>query len=257
MGLKRLLADLTGTTTNLNVQANVEFKQKSYTHDHNSVSIHNPSDHPFITYGFSDEFELEFASDEIKKDQNIIRIGNPDDPVLYKTDLDAAIGNRTTGISSLSARRRVEDFERISKFLFTTGEGGRFIRNQIGLQLSNPRVDAPMKGALDNLLNFGFDGGVPDPNQTEYNPLKTLIQASLSGIVNTGQAAAREGLIPFVHSGYYNNFFDKKGAPKSLGMGNPDANRLIHLGLDIGHVKWPSIVVPQEKAGLLGKGMGA
>ena len=226
MGLKRLLADLTGTEG---------FKQKSLGYDFNATSIHNSTDQPFITYGFSDTFELENNSDEVKTEQNIVRLGNPDNPVLYKTDLDKQVGSRTTGISSISINRREEDFERISKFL-QTGKGIRFIRNQIGLQLSNPRVDAPMKGALDNFMNFGITG-IPDPNQTEYNPLKTLLQSSLSGIVNTGQGAAREGLIPFVHSGYYNNFFDRKGASISEGMSNPDNNKLVYLGTNIGHIK--------------------
>tara|TARA_R110001592_G_scaffold79511_1_gene237575 strand:- start:13 stop:1995 length:1983 start_codon:yes stop_codon:yes gene_type:complete len=246
MGLKRLLANLTGgdRTVILPDGDTIKFDQKSKGYSTNS--IYNESDHPFITYGFSDEFELEPDSDDVKTEQNIKRLGGKDKP--YKTDLDKQVGSRTTGISSLSARRRLEDFERISRFLFQTGEGGRFIRNQIGLQLSNPRVDAPMKGALDNLLNFGFDGGVPDPNQTEYNPLKTLIQGSLTGIVNSGDGAAREGLIPFIHSGYYDNFFSK-GKATDEGMRNPNNNKLVYLGTNIGHIK-----KEQEDPGLLGGG---
>ena len=246
MGLKRLLADLTGRDGAFTLPDgdSVTFKQKSY--EYRTNSIYNESDHPFITYGFSDEFELETDSDDVKTEQNIKRLGGKDN--LYKTDLDKQVGSRTTGISSLSARRRLEDFERISRFLFKTGEGGRFIRNQIGLQLSNPRVDAPMKGALDNFLNFGFDGGVSDPNQTEYNPLKTLIQGSLTGIVNSGDGAAREGLIPFIHSGYYDNFFSK-GKATDEGMRNPDNNKLIYLSTNIGHIK-----KEQEDPGLLGGG---
>lgn len=246
MGLKRLLADLTGGNRSIILPDGdtVTFDQKSKGYSTNS--IYNESDHPFITYGFSDEFELEDNSDDVKTEQNIKRLGGKDKP--YKTDLDAQVGNRTTGISSLSARRRLEDFERISRFLFNTGEGGRFIRTNIGLQLSNPRVDAPMKGALDNLLNFGFDGGVPDPNQDAYNPIKTLLQGTLTGILNSGDAAAREGLIPFVHSGYYDNFFSK-GKAIDEGMRNPNNNRLVFLGTKIGHIK-----KEQEDPGLLGGG---
>ena len=116
-----------------------------------------------------------------------------------------------------------------------------------------------MMGALDNLLGGGFGIGLndkpPDPNQTEYNPLinanKTLLQVGLSGIVNTGQLAAREGLIPGVHFGYYNNFFKRGGAPRDTGMSDPSKNRLVHLSDHIGHSSEET-----EGGGLLGKFAG-
>ena len=54
MGLKRLLADLTGGNRSIILPDGdtVKFDQKSF--DYSSNSIYNESDHPFITYGFSD-----------------------------------------------------------------------------------------------------------------------------------------------------------------------------------------------------------
>ena len=73
MGLKQLLADLTGLTGALTLPDGdqVAFRQKSYDYDHNATSIHRSSDHPFITYGFSDEFELN-EDNSVKTEQNII-----------------------------------------------------------------------------------------------------------------------------------------------------------------------------------------
>tara|TARA_Y100000592_G_scaffold87476_1_gene142093 strand:+ start:12054 stop:14099 length:2046 start_codon:yes stop_codon:yes gene_type:complete len=244
MGLKQLLADLSGTP---------EFKSKSFGYnDHiDADSIYNPSNEPFITYGFDGE-------------NNIVGLSNPllgkiDENLNYASEkageLDDAAGDLIRGGTQLQLKRRYEDYERIDKYL-RTPDGDAWLKQQVALQLSNPRVDAPMKGALDNLLAFGLSDNPPDPNQTEYNPLinsnKTLLQVGLSGLINSGQLAAREGLIPGVHFGYYNNFFKRGGAPRDSGMSNPSNNRLVHLGTNIGHM-----VEGEEGGGLLGSTFGA
>ena len=172
-------------------------------------------------------------------------------------ELDERAGNIIRGGTQLQLQRRYTDYERIDKFL-RSSTGQTWLTQQVGLQLSNPRVDAPMMGALDNLLGGGFGVGLgdhpPDPNQTEYLPTvninKTLLSVGLAGMINTGPLAAREGLIPFVHSGYYDNFFSK-GKATDEGMRNPEHNKLVYLGTNIGHIKRE-----QEDANLLGQGLG-
>ena len=45
----------------------------------------------------------------------------------------------------LVTRRRLDDFRRIGKWIYGTGEGRGWIIKQGGLQLMNPRLDAPQK----------------------------------------------------------------------------------------------------------------
>ncbi len=57
------------------------------------------------------------------------------------------------GATNASAK----DFIRIGKFLKDAPQGPRFIVKQIGLQLSNPQLEAPLGSPLTNFLqgNFG------------------------------------------------------------------------------------------------------
>jgi hypothetical protein len=232
MGLRQLLADLSSE--------NGGFRQKNigYNDHQDDGSIYNSTDEPFIEYGFDGE-------------NNVVQIGDQyvDQALATAEELDSIAGDLIRGGTKLGGVRRYTDYKRIEKF-FQTPKGNQFLNQQVGLQLSNPRVDAPMKGALDNFLAFGLFNNPPDPNQTEYNPgisgNKTLIQVGLSGLVNT----AREGVVPFVHFGYYNNFFKRGGAPRDTGMSALNKNRLVHLGTNIGHMK------AGEEGGLLSSAFG-
>ena len=196
MGLKTLLSDLSSE------QGGFRQKTIGYNDHIEDTSIYGQDAQPFIEYGFDGN-------------NNVINFGNKQTDALDKAgELDAAAGDLIRGGTQLQILRRYTDYKRIEKFL-RTPKGEQFLTQQVGLQLSNPRVDAPMKGALDNLFAFGLNpNNPPDPNQTEYNPListnKTLLQVGLSGLYNT----AREGMVPFVHFGYYNNFFKRNGSNK-------------------------------------------
>ena len=121
-------------------------------------------------------------------------------------------------------KARAQDFMRITKFLLSP-TGLSWNTREATLQLTNPRVDAPMKGLFDNFGNFGFGGGVPDPNQQAWNfGLNTLTQVALSGISHI----PREGLIPFIHSGYADGVKQSKWHLEES-MAHKDGNRLVHL----------------------------
>ena len=51
--------------------------------------------------------------------------------------------------------RRAVDFTRVGKWMFGTPAGGRWIFKQAGLQLMNPRLDAPQKSLIDSVVS-GF-----------------------------------------------------------------------------------------------------
>ena len=142
----------------------------------------------------------------------------------YIGDIDSDSVEYIRGGGSLASLRRSNDFERIGRF-FGTPRGKGFLEQQMLLQLTNPRVDAPMHGMFEHLGGFSFLGGVPDPNQQTYNyGLNTQIQSTLSGLTHL----PREGLIPFVHSGYADGVKKSNWEdPKS--MANKESNRLIHL----------------------------
>ena len=223
MGLVRLLTDLTaglssteqiadetGIPTGMAPQVYQYPSHHSYNNDgisifdtksFNQKNIINDdgSGHPFIQYGFDGE-------------NNTIKLDDYATVQLAQALDSGGIGDFIRGGTVLNAERRHIDYERIDKFLHTPS-GESFLNKQVALQLSNPRLDAPMKGALDIDigLNMGLFGKSPDPNQLEYDRSfmfnKTKRQVGLTGLTNI----AREGLIPFSHYGYADAIsFDKK-----------------------------------------------
>jgi len=101
------------------------------------------------------------------------------------------------GTQSFTVSSRI-DRSRIRKFFEDKPRGTAFIQKQVGLQLSNPKIET------GNTL-FGIPQGLPYPGLLEntrvYNlGANTLAQVGVSG---TGFHANRAGLVPF-------NPFEKK-----------------------------------------------
>lgn len=107
------------------------------------------------------------------------------------------------GLKIFGERLKI-DLSRMTKFLgdpirtpFEPNMGGtlqgyQFFQRQLGLQLMNPKVSAPMGGLIDS---------APANNRT-FNPASILTQISVAG---TGVHIKREGLIPFNNRGYIGN----------------------------------------------------
>lgn len=100
--------------------------------------------------------------------------------------LNFNIGTQTFTLSSKL------DKTRIKRFFDDAPRGSAFIQKQIGLQLSNPKIET------GNTL-YGFGQSVPFPGLLEntrvYNKgLNTLAQVGVQG---TGFHATRHGLVPF------------------------------------------------------------
>jgi len=103
-----------------------------------------------------------------------------------------------TGATNASAK----DFIRIGKFLKDAPQGPLFIIKQVGLQLSNPQLEAPIGSPLTNLFqgNFStlFGGGdnfnVNIGTTRIYNGgVNTLLQVPLNAF---GGHVVRHGLLP-------------------------------------------------------------
>ena len=143
--------------------------------------------------------------------------------------VDTFTGGFIRGGAATHVERNLTDTARIGKFLITP-KGVSFIAKQVGLQLSNPRMDVPMA----NLIS------VSDANQRTYNlGVNTLASVATAG---TGIRFDREGLIPGVHKGYIdakggflgtNLFADDKdpNRPKNKRR-NKQENRLLYLFQD-------------------------
>jgi len=100
--------------------------------------------------------------------------------------LDFNLGTQTFTLSSKL------DKTRIKRFFEDAPRGAAFIQKQIGLQLSNPKIET------GNTL-YGFGQSVPFPGLLEntrvYNKgVNTLAQVGVQG---TGIHATRHGLVPF------------------------------------------------------------
>jgi hypothetical protein len=138
--------------------------------------------------------------------------------------IDTFTGGLIRGGAATHLERNLTDLARITKFLITP-KGIGFIAKQVGLQLSNPRMDKPMSGF----------GAISDANQRTYTPLTTLASVASAG---TGLYFDREGLIPGVHKGY----LDATGGPlgtnlfadpiEGKGDKNKQENRLLYLYQD-------------------------
>jgi hypothetical protein len=111
--------------------------------------------------------------------------GNLDFPIRGG-DLKFNIGTQTFTLSSQI------DKTRIRKFFEDAPRGKAFIEKQIGLQLSNPKIETG-----NTLYGFGQSATLPGllENTRVYNKgLNTLAQVGASG---TGAHAIRHGLLPF------------------------------------------------------------
>ena len=105
--------------------------------------------------------------------------------------IDTVTGGLIRGGAVTHAERNLTDVSRISKFLITP-KGISFLAKQVGLQLSNPRMDKPMAGFIST----------SDANQRTYNAgVNTLASIGTAG---TGVYFKREGLIPGTNEGYIN-----------------------------------------------------
>ena len=150
----------------------------------------------------------------------------------FSGNVASAIDNVTDsfirGGAVTHVERNLTDVARIGKFLITP-QGISFIAKQVGLQLSNPKMNVPMGGLFST----------SDANQRTYTPLTTLASIATAG---TGIRFDREGLIPGVHKGYIdatggflgtNLFADDKdpNRPKNKRR-NKQENRLLYLFQD-------------------------
>jgi hypothetical protein len=142
--------------------------------------------------------------------------GNGDFPIRGG-DIDFNIGTQTFTISSKV------DKERIKKFMKDPSRGRMFLDKQIGLQLSNPKIEtgksfqvAPASNILPGLL---------DNTRIYNNGFNTLEQI---GVAGTGLHFPRAGVSPFDFKSKY--YKDIVGAQSLLNAESVvDVNRLLIL----------------------------
>ena len=97
-----------------------------------------------------------------------------------------------------AANASVIDTMRIGKFLFTDVKGPLFIVKQVGLQLSNPRLEVPKnnrnitQGGLDNISSASTNG-LLQPTRIYNLGINTLAQVPISAI---GGHITRHGILP-------------------------------------------------------------
>jgi len=128
---------------------------------------------------------------------------NPDIQILGDTLTDGFI----RGGAVTHAERLITDAERIGRFLLTP-KGIAFNIKQVGLQKTNPKIDAGGKGFFN----------ISKANQRTYNfGLNTLASVASAG---TGLRVKREGLLPTKDEGYV----DAKKLQR-----DDNKNRLINL----------------------------
>ena len=101
------------------------------------------------------------------------------------------------GTQSFTVSSKI-DKSRIRKFFEDKKRGTAFIQKQVGLQLSNPKIET------GNTL-FGIPQGIPIPGLIENTRVYNLGQNTLAqvGVSGTGLHAIRHGLVPF-------NYFQKQ-----------------------------------------------
>ena len=101
------------------------------------------------------------------------------------------------GTQSFTVSSKI-DKTRIKKFFEDKQRGTAFIQKQVGLQLSNPKIET------GNTL-FGIPQGIPIPGLIENTRVYNLGQNTLAqvGVSGTGLHAIRHGLVPF-------NYFQKQ-----------------------------------------------
>jgi hypothetical protein len=169
----------------------------------------DPNNEPYILFpiGYTKSFEV---NDNIP--QSIVDFynnnrNNPDFPLRGGT---INVDPRTLTFTQASQIDR----ERIKKFLNDKPKGTVFLQKQVGLQLSNPKIetDGIIPGAFSGIENTRFYN----------NGINTLAQVGVQG---TGLHAVRHGAIPFnpLQKGYYDivnqqNLLNNAGTNRLLAL---------------------------------------
>jgi hypothetical protein len=111
----------------------------------------------------------------------------------------------TGGLSVISS---TIDRERIQKFFKDAPRGTAFIEKQVGLQLTNPRIQVP------NSLTFAGPSlkNAVLPVTNVYNPLNTLAQVQVQG---TGAHFNRHGVVPTIYESPQQTYAYIVGAPQN------------------------------------------
>ena len=123
------------------------------------------------------------------------------------------------GTQSFTVSSKI-DKSRIKKFFEDKPRGTAFIQKQVGLQLSNPKIET------GNTL-FGIPQGIPYPGLLENTRVYNLGQNTLAqvGVSGTGFHAIRHGLIPF--NPYQKFYYDIVNTQNVNNQS--ETNRLINL----------------------------
>jgi hypothetical protein len=149
----------------------------------------DPNNEPYILFpiGYTKSFEVNDNIPQSITDFYLSNRTNPDFPLRGGT---ISVDPRTLTFTQASQI----DKERIKKFLNDKPKGTVFLQKQVGLQLSNPKIetDGVIPGAFSGLENTRFYN----------NGINTLAQVGVQG---TGLHAVRHGAIPFnpLQKGYY------------------------------------------------------
>jgi len=123
------------------------------------------------------------------------------------------------GTQSFTVSSKI-DRSRIKKFFEDKPRGTAFIQKQVGLQLSNPKIET------GNTL-FGIPQGIPYPGLLENTRVYNLGQNTLSqvGVSGTGFHAIRHGLVPFnPYQKFYYDIVNRQNVSNQKA-----SNRLLNL----------------------------
>ena len=144
--------------------------------------------------------------------------------LLNQTSLDfpirgGAITSQVNG--SYVTTQGLFDKERISAFIKSSPRGTAFVQKQVGLQLTNPRLQVQnlinLTSASPNsrtIRNIGVANGVVIPVTNTYDPKNTLAQVAAMG---TGVHFNRQGLAPVLYENIKDTYEYIVGAPKNNG----------------------------------------
>jgi hypothetical protein len=139
--------------------------------------------------------------------------GNLDFPIRGG-GIEFSIGTQTFTLSSQI------DKTRIRKFFEDKPRGTAFIQKQIGLQLSNPKIETG--NSLYNLAQSAPLPGLLENTRIYNNGINTLAQVGASG---TGAHAIRHGTLPF--NPFQKNYYDIVNAQNV--NDDSESNRLLIL----------------------------
>jgi hypothetical protein len=169
----------------------------------------DPNNEPYILFpiGYTKSFEVNDNIPQSIVDFYNSNRNNPDFPLRGGT---INVDLRTLTFTQASQIDR----ERIKKFLNDKPKGTVFLQKQVGLQLSNPKIetDGIIPGAFSGIENTRFYN----------NGINTLAQVGVQG---TGLHAVRHGAIPFnpLQKGYY-DIVNQQNL-----LNNSETNRLLAL----------------------------